>query len=466
MRSHGSLLLYALCAVLYLASGAAQAQTASAEVRSAIQALREAPPFARASERKAVVDLGDVAIDPLIEAVKARDTNEDVYFTANCIIALGELKAQKATDTLIEVLGEGNLPLAYWAAANLGRIWKGKGGQDPKVKSVNSALLAMLYSDLPEVAAYGPAVALAGVNTMGIERPRSRSGGELKSVIGNWFTRNPDALPPAAQRPWQLNVYVALNSKDAAARQVAIQALTQQRKLGCVDAIVDALVADADEQPPEASALASLVGELTRVPFPPPGMPADASPQEQVRQWRWLWLRRLADQTDARSIQYAWRGLETSLARYQADPSDETAEPVKFFRSALLSQLSGPDAIAAAVSPKARDLLKESLEIKEKIANALNAVASATTPVEKGIYLDVIKDQTKTKRGVEVAAQFLDRLYGLAYDEVNAKVAKKIGYIMAKVSPIPCDLGRSEIGARRTRLKEWRKEAERLGLVG
>ena len=159
MRSHGSLVFCALCVIVCFGAGTAYSQqpTTSAEVGSVIDALRDAPAYERAEKRAEVVLLGDLAIDPLIAAVEARQSTEDGNLISNCIIALGELKAAKATDLLVQVLGEGNLPLACQAARSLGQIWEGKGPQEPQVKPVNAALLALLHSELPAVGVYPPA---------------------------------------------------------------------------------------------------------------------------------------------------------------------------------------------------------------------------------------------------------------------------------------------------------------------
>jgi len=467
MRSHGSLVFCALCVIVCFAAGTAYSQqpTTSAEVGSVIEALRQAPAYERAEKRAEVVLLGDLAIDPLIAAVEARQSTEDGNLVSNCIIALGELKAAKATDVLVQVLGEGNLPLACLAARSLGQIWEAKGPQEPQVKPVNAALLALLHSELPAVGVYPPGLALRQVNAIPLNRPESMSADQLRERVSEWFGKNPDALPPAAQRPWQLNVYVALKGSDDAARQQAIRALQQQRELGCIEPILAAVADGTAPQDAVGQDLVKLVGELTGVAFPPAGMAGGAGPSEQVEQWRGLWFAQLASQTDQRHVDYALRGLEESLRRYEEAPTEDGAKPVKFFRAALLNQLPGPQAMPASLSPKAKDMLAGSLETKGIVANAVAALGDEVSPFAKNTQLRVIEDRSRGPWGREVAALFLGRLYDLAYDEQNASVAAEMGNVIAKISGIPCNLTHSQIDVRRARLAEWLRAGQALGLA-
>lgn len=462
MRSHGSLVPCVLCVIVCVVAGMAYSQevTTSAEVSSLIGALRDAPTYERGAKRAAVVGLGSLATDPLIAAVNTRHTAEDAGFILNCVIALGELRATKATDLLIDILGERNLPLASVAASSLGQIWEGQGSQ-AEARPVNAALLGLLHSELPDIGVYMPALALVQVNGIPVERPRGLAADELRAAVSDWFSDNPGALPPPAQRPWQLNVYVALNDADAADGQAAVTALRQQRALGCIDPIL-AAVEEGNSASPE---LVKLMSELAGVAFPPAGMPQDADVQTQVTQWRWLWLATVAGQTDQNHVDYSLNGFEGALRRYKETPSDETAQPVNFFRMALLSQLSGPEALPASMSPKARDLLDGSLGRKQIIAQAVKELGEQPGVFEKSARLRLIGEQLRDERGREVATLFLGRLYDLAYAEENVSVATEYGQVLSIISAIPSNLRNTEIDIRRARLGEWLKEAQLLGLA-
>ena len=464
MRSHGTLvscvLGVVLCAAIETAYG--QQTTTTADVDAALATLRSTAAYERAAARADVVKHGELALDPLVTAVAGRETAEDTNFVLNCVIALGEIADARATDTLVQVLGESNMPMALAAARSLGQIWEGTNAGTPEVQKVNAALLALLHSELPEVGVYMPGVALVQINTIPLARPHGLPVDELRAGISDWFTRNPDALPAPGVRPWQLNAYMALHSQNAAAREAAVSALQQQRPLGAIDATLEAMAAGTTVTPD----LRNLLADLSGVPFPPRGVPDDADLVTQIEQWRWQWLARLATQTDRRHVDYALSGLEGALQHYVEAPTDEAAEPVRFFRAALLSQLSDPDAVPATVSPKARTMLNDPLERKRIIQDAVATLAEVTAPLDKTAQLRIIQAQIRHDTGREVGMMFLSPLFDRAYREETPAVAGDMGEVLSRIRGIPVALKNiSLLDMRQARLDRWLTEVQRLGLA-
>jgi len=453
----------AFCVALPSTSG--QTAVTASDVRRAIQRLKDAPRYERSKERSELVKLGQAAVDQLIEAVKTYRDEKDTNFIGQCILALGELKDQKATDALLDVLNSGNMMLWYWSNKALGEIWAGHGGSGAEAQKVNAALLSALYSDVPDVAVYGPALALVKINNIPIKRPEDKTADQLRDAIGQWMQANASALPPADQQPWQLNVRTALSATDDATRQQAIAALRQKRELGPIEPLLEALGKKGALPSRVRAELGQLLGELTGVPFPPASSDSPADEAAQVEQWRAQWLDVLKTHSEPRYVDYSWRGLEASLRRYRVDPNEAMAQRVKYFRTALLHQLPDPDAIPATASAKARELMTAPLEIKKVIQDAMAVLESGSDAFEKQARLRVIEDELKKKYAKEVGAIFLDRLAKVAYNEQNQRVASQLGRILTKLSGVPCELDNPNQDFRRARLDTWVDEARRFGVA-
>jgi hypothetical protein len=440
-------------------------QAAAPDVRAALTALKEAPAQEQLGKRTAIVQLGDAAVDSLIGVLEDSAERQDGVFVGHCVLALGEIKAERATDALLPLLQVGDLPLAYAASQALGMIWAGKGGTAAETRNVNAALLGLLCSNLPDAALYGPALALIKVNAMPVERPESLDAAQLRKVVDAWMVANPGALPAFDQRPWQLNLRTLLTSADVAARQQALQALRQQRALGAVDAILDALAGPPAEQ--VVRELGGLLGELTGVSFPPEGMESGSDLQEQILAWRGRWFDAARRQTDPRYAKYAWDQLELALVQYNETPSEQGAERIKYFRALLLYLASGPEDVPPGASPMARDLLVTPLEMKKRAADAVAALESKERPLsafEKMTQLRIIHEQVSTRGGRDVGMVFLTRLAKAAWDEQDMNVAQQVGNILARVSGVPCALERREIEKRRASLTEWADTVRKLGV--
>jgi hypothetical protein len=453
-------------AALCLGFGQARAQVTvtPADVRNALEELREAPAYERSDKRQDVVKMGELAVDPLIEVVQAHREAGDANFVGQAIIALGELKAERATDPLTDVLGSTNLQLVYLAAAALGEVWEGKGGQE-EAREANAALMGALLADAPPVAAYGPALALVKINGIPVQRPESQEADALAQEIAAWFSANTAALPPAQERPWLVNVYMIFSTQEVAERRAAIEALRQERSLAPVATIASAL---ADEQSVAGALrgeLGTLLGELTGVPFPPEGLPTDASAAEQVYAWKWDWLDELRRNSDEKHVRYAWQQLERTLRSYSNSPSEEAAEEVKYYRAALISQLPNLDALPRTASSGVRELLKAPLSIKSKMADAVEQLEREPGDFEKLTQLEIVLEEADREFGKEVGLLFLGRLYALAYEEVNLNIAKQYGAALTKISTIPCDMSAVSLDGRRERLDRWRDEVTDAGIV-
>jgi len=342
MTSQPKAALVAACLVSAFLCSTILAQTAETtkSPRELLEDMRKAPSYERPEVRQALVAADGEAASLLVAELEKGDQTADANFIANCIIALGDLKAQQATDALLAALESPNMQIAYLAAKALGNIWEGQGSADPTVKRVNAALLALLYSDIPPVGVYGPGLALVRINNIAVRRPENLTPEELVSNIETWANGNSDALPPVDQQPWQLNLHTVLTTRDAAVRQAAFQALRQKRALEAIEPALEALAGNADAD--VRNALGSLLTELTGVPFPPQGQSA-SDPAEEVAQWRELWLNELKQRTEQRFIDLAWSELDKKLRLYYDSPSDEAAKAVRDYRNVLIFQLSGPE---------------------------------------------------------------------------------------------------------------------------
>jgi len=455
------ILLVALCCLARAAR--AQEGVTVESVRRAMEALQKAPRYERTEKRSELVKAGQLAITPLIEVVKGREDAEDANYVGHCVLALGELKAREATDLLIGALGTSNVQLAYWSATALGQIWEGLGASEPQARQVNAALLAALYSDMPDAFAYGPGLALIKINNIGATRPESMAPEELRTAVDAWLAGNMGSLPPADRQPWQLNLRAVLTSRDEATRQDALQALRQKRELGPVEPMLEILEDEQSGSAPVRQALGQLLGELTGVPFPPDVQDSAPDAASQVREWRREWLAELTKHTEPRYVAYCWRELENSLREYAADPGETTARPIVYYRTALLHQVPDAEAIPATASPKAKELLTDPLKTKKKIADAVVGLEGNPADYEKRPLLDVIKeelrDEEKAKYARDVAAMFLPRLARLAREERNANVADTYGDLLSMISRIPPGLDHPQLDVRQARLDQWLQNA-------
>jgi len=459
IKRKGVLFILLVAACCLARAARAQEGITAESVRRAMEALEKAPRYERTEKRGELVEAGQVAITPLGDVVKGHGEAEDANYVGHCILALGELKAREATDVLIDALGSSNMQLAYWSANALGQIWEGLGASEPQARQVNAALLAVLYSDMPDTFAYGPGLALIKINNIGATRPESMGPEELRSVVDAWLASNMGSLPPADQQPWQLNLRAVLTSQDDATRQNALQALRQKRELGPVKPMLEVLGDEQSGSAPVRQALGQLLGELTGVPFPPVVQDSPADAASQVQAWRMQWFVELTKHTEPKYVAYCWRQLENSVREYAADPGETTARPIAYYRAALLHQVPDAEAIPATASPKAKELLTDPLETKKKIVDAVTGLEGNPAAYEKKPLLDVIeeelRDEEKTKYARDVAAMFLPRLARLAREERNADVADTYGDLLSMISRIPPGLDHPQLDVRQARLDQW-----------
>ncbi len=453
-----------LAALVLSAPALGQEGTGATSVRAALEAMRDAPKHERAEKRQQLVQLGAGAVDALIAQVQKHKEAADLNFAANCIMALGELKARPATDALLGVLDGGNPMLKYLACSALGEIWAAGNDQDETARRVTARLVATLQNVVAPAAVYGPALAIIQVNDAPIQKPRAMQPEELAGQVLDWVARNPDALPPPAEQPWQLNLRAALTNEDAGRRQAHLQALRQKRPLGLVEPVL-AMLAETNSVPQDLRAeLGNILGEVSGIPFPPQGLAADATIAEQTYTWRWSWLAKLTEANEGRYVEYAWGEFEGALRAYEVSPSEEAAAQVRYYRTIVLNQLSGPGALPAGASAKATELTRRPLEIKQRIAEAVRVLEEATGDFQKATQLKRISEEADKEFGQEVGRMFLGRIAAKASEERNLNIARQMGTVLSKISGIPCDLGYSDIAKRRDQLAKWRDALERAGI--
>lgn len=457
--------LLALCLLLcfLMRTSVGQEEPVPADVGAALDELRAAAGHERPEKRNALVAMGDSAVDGLIGEVSKFRQTADANFIAHCILALGELKAERATDTLVDALSSVNLEIAYAACSALGTIWEGRGGSDEATQRVNVALLALLHSDVPPATLYGPSLALIKVNNIPSKRPTGKTPEDLKAEVVTWISGNV-SLPPATEQPWPLNLHTLVTGDDESSRQEAAQALRQKRLLEPVEGILAAL-ARAQELPGSAGdLLAQLLGELTGIPYPPEGADSGLDDSQLVRYWRSLWFEKLREQTEARYVKYAWGELENSLRQYEAAPSQEGADRVKFFRMVLIYQLPDRRALPQSASGKARNLLAEALSVKKNLDDAVGAIEQQPGSWDKLTQLSTIGENVADTTGQEIGILFLGRLAQLAWNEIDQNVARRMGRVLTKISGIPIDLDRTKLETRHRNLRTWAQAVRAMGL--
>ncbi len=463
MTSQGKAALIAACLVFALLCSPvlAQVEEGPQTAQAALTQMREAADYDMPEARNTLVDdFGQDAVPLLVGAIPNIDPSESPAYLLNCIVALGELKAKEGTDVLLQQLKSSNMEVAYLAAEALGKIWEGQTSANDTVRRVNAELLALLYSDLPSVAAYGPGIALASINSIPVQRPENLQPPALIAEVDKWANANADRMPPTDQQPWQLNLRALLTTTDAATRQAAQQALLQKRALEAIDPAMDALAEGVSSDVQQA--VVSVITQLSGVGFPPSAA-SNAPVDEQVAAWREEWINNLKRQTQQRYIDLAWSQLERALRLYMDSPSEESAKPVKDYRSVLVYQLGGADAIPADASPKARSLLEPALEAKKQIADAMAVLQGSPPAYEKQIQLRVIIDQASTEVGKEAGKQFLGDLVALARNEENEQVARQIGTALGLISTVPCSLSATTLDDRRQQLNDWVQSVRMTG---
>jgi hypothetical protein len=440
-------------------------EAAPAGVTNALRRLKSAPAHERASAREAVVELGAPAVDGLVAEVEQRERIADENYVGHCILALGALEAEDATDVLLDVLASNDLLLVFNASTALADIWEGKGTAQ-EVPKVNAALLSVLLREVPAATFYGPALALIRINAIEVSRPRGMEPQELRTNVLDWADQNPDALPPIAERPWRLNVHYLSNANDPQLARQIIEGLREQGRLDPVSSIVSLLASDGVSQEVRPD-LEDLLGELTGVPFPPEGVEETAPAAQKAAAWQWQWLAKLQNQDEQRYVDYAWARLEESLRSYSSGPSEEGADEVKFYRSAVLHQLSGPGDVPAGASRKAGELLRKPLELKKRVATAVEFLEREPPPTdfEKSARMNAIAEAVGTPQGREVGLMFLDRLAKLAYRETNVNVAQRMGRVLSQVSGVPCDLESISRPRRRENLQKWAQTVAQRGIA-
>ncbi len=463
---HSKTSLIGLSLFLALLSAAASAQmlrqpgAAPKTVPDAIKALKDAADYEKAGARANLVDAvnaviatqGSQVLDPIVKTVQERLTSDDPIYAVNCILTLGEVKSKESTNLLVGVLSDTNLEYAYAAAVALGDIWEAAPASAPEVKTVNSALLALVYANLPPTVVYGPAAALVKINKLTIAEPTRLNADELRSQMDRWVTSSPATLPTLDQLPYQVLARLVAVGNDATKRS-AIQALRQQRALGAIDPILAQLASGS------AGAVAQdtgqLLGELSGVPYPPAGVAADATAQQKADAWRKLWLDALKSKTDARSAQYTWHVLENTLRFYAVGPDEATAQKVADLYHVLLWQVPGPEGVPAGASALAKKLLNDPLDVKKKMADAVVTLETSTDDYAKGLAISKVTELLSESSGQTVALQFLPRLVAAARKEPTQVSAVRLGNILWRVAAVPLDLNGVTLEDRQKQLDKW-----------
>jgi hypothetical protein len=359
------------------------------------------------------------------------------------------------------------MPLAYQAAMALGRIYEGKGSDRGMVRDINAALLAAMHSDWPPEAYRAPAAALVMINGIDLG-PRARPGAmpaeNLAEAVDKWFDANQAALPPLAQRPWQLNLRMLHTTSDANQRSQAAQAVAQAKTLEPIEPILELLTRESGLADPVRTALTGLLRDMTGLAYPPP----PGQPEDPVERWRVAWFSRLKTSTDPAHVAYSWRGLERCLRRFRAmqeeeQPDDEQLEAVvarlKELRAVLVHQLANEAAIPGGASPDVRDLLIDPLVSKENIRLALDHFRKATRRIESERALLYIQRELEEGPASETELQignlYLQTIVNLAHAEADRAFAVKLGVLLTFITKVPCDLDQPTQPARRKALATW-----------
>ena len=446
-----------LLAVLLLATQAGIAQEngsgedadSANEVQTTLQELRDTPSYERTEKRRDLVQLGQQAVQPLIQEVSRYKQTQDTNYIANCIIALGELGDTAATDVLLQALDSQNKQIVYQAAATLGTLWEGKQNTGDQIKNINAQLLGLFYRSYPDMTALGAAIGLVKINDLDFRPQDMALAGELRNNVENWWKANNQALAPVDAQPWPLLLERVIAGQASQARQ----ALVSRKPLEAIENITKQLSRPSSEiSQSRWQELGNILTQITGVPFPPNG--SQGNRQQIVSRWRQQWFLALRQRTDQQHMTYAWKKLEEKVRRVKMDPSDELTNEIQTYREILLTQMSSPNDIPTDASDEVVRLLEEALQQKEQIGEAMSELTQNTPDYEKIEKLHRIQDAVSEKAGRKVAGQFLGKITELARNEQNQDVLTLLSNIMSRISGIPCDLG-SEGVNRQQAIREW-----------
>ncbi len=455
-----------LCASWTVAVGQ-EAATSGSGVSDPLSALRATSHFERGKVRARLVrqvqqdqpETADQIVQAALAEFQGRHESDDVNLVGHCILLLGELKAEQATDPLLEALEDADLQISYQAATALGVIWEGRGGSGAEVQKVNLALAAKLYGEVPNLLVPAPGIALCRINNI---LPADQAGGlsvdQLRARVDQWVAANGSSLPPLLEQPWQMVLRLGLTTQDTAERDRAIAALRDKGDLEPIEPILGALVSS-DTPDSLRTELAALLGALTGLPYAPPeGTPPWT--QAAVSAWRAGWYKEVRQRADQKHADYVWHELEGALRSYLANPSDAAAARVADLRAALLYLLPDPDAVPVAASATVKEFLTEPLTSKGLIADNLTTLQNAQAgDLERKMALDVIRGEVKLPHGPVVGAQFVNPLVAIAYNEANTTLATLIGEILSEITRIPLQLNASTLDSRRAALRKWIEKA-------
>ncbi len=446
----------------WVALGVSGAQVEEAESPSELlSAMEQAAEFERGEERDRLVEVAQeggsqraaAIVEALIRQVENRAEARDPNYIGHCVLALEELRAQEATEVLLDVLQDPYLPLSYLATRALGTIYQGRGGTAEQAQDVNLALLAVAYGGAPDPLPYGATIALCRVNGItGAEPPESLARAALRRRLDEWVAAG-NQLPQLSQMPWPVVLHVAITGNPEPRRN-AIQILRQRRELEPVGRIIT-LLQDEDLDAGTKEALGALLGELTAVPYPP-NSAEGTGPAGLMAEWRQRWHRRLSQQSDLQHVTYAWRQLELAVADYLADPNDEKSRVVGGLRSVLLEQLGGPEEIPPHATAQTRALLEPPLRSKLAIEDAVVTLRRGdATEFETNEALQSIQGELAKEHGTEVGRLFLEPLAQIAAQEQNRMFAADLGSLLWELTGIPLDLDEAVLETRQQRLLQW-----------
>lgn len=449
MKSARQLISVGLLILVVLASATATAQQGNggdggASAENALSELMNTAPVNRASARQAVEELGNQAVQPLIEEVQGYQPGGDTNYVANCILALGNLGDTAATNALLEALQYEDQQVAYQAARALGKIYSQQDGGG-RTREVNGALAAMVFRHHPRPLALGAAIALAQINGI-VENPTRRElEGDLYPAVTDWMGANPDQLPPLEDQSWPLLLHTFTQGQQSGRRSQAREVLAGNKPLPAVEVIVEILRGKRTDIPDDRwTELAGLLEDITGVSFP-----SDGSREERLTQWRQQWRRNLKTRTGEDFRNYCWRMLEEKITAVKQNPTQETKEAANTYKEILLNQMESPEQIPDWASETASDLLRRPIELKQRVESALNNVNPDTPAYRKIAELTNVRAVAREDEGPPVVRMFAGQLIELARQEENEDVQAMLSTILTTMSGIPVDLSNENA------LEEW-----------
>ena len=430
-------LLLATQAGIAQENGASEETDSANEVQTALQELRDTPSYERTEKRRDLVQLGQQAVQPLIQEVGRYKETQDANYIANCILALAEIGDTVATDALLQALDSQDKQVVYQAAVALGNIWEEQQNTSAQIKTVNARLLGLFYSAYPGMEALGAAIGLVKINALNFRPQDMALADELRNNVEQWWKTNNQALPAIDAQPWPLLLQRVIANQDDNARQ----ALISRKPLDAIDNLTKHLSRPNSEiSQSQWQQLGNILTQITGVPFPPNGN-TQGNRQQMVDRWRQKWFLTLRQRDDQQHLTYAWKKLEEKARQIRMDPSEALTGQIQTYRDILLTQMDGPDDIPADASDEVVRLLEEPLELKEQIAAAMSELSQTTPDYEKIEKLHRIQDAVRERAGRKVAGQFLGEITELARNEQNQDVLTLLSNIMGRISGIPCDLG-------------------------